>query len=148
MKIIISITLYFILLTPGYAGNLKPFTTDGCSAFPNGTFEQKSLWVNCCISHDFAYWKGGTNAERLKADQQLERCVKKAGEPEIAKLMLTGVRMGGSPYFITPFRWGYGWPYARGYAALTDEEKLEVSEKLEMLKVMIESISRTLDENN
>ena len=129
------------------AGTLKPFTTDGCSAFPDGTIDQQSLWVNCCIKHDLAYWKGGTQAERLEADQQLESCVKKVGEPEIAKLMLTGVRVGGAPHFNTPFRWGYGWPYRRGYLALTQEEKIEVKRKLEIFKVMIDSISEQLSKS-
>lgn len=36
--------------------------------------------------------------------------------------MKAGVRIGGSPYFPTPFRWGYGWAYSRGYAPLTELE--------------------------
>ena len=56
------------------------------------------------------------------ADQQLQQCVAKVGAPQIAKLMLAGVRVGGSPYLPTPFRWGYGWSYPRGYKVLTTEE--------------------------
>ena len=52
--------------------DLKPFTSDGCSVFPDGNLEQQSLWVNCCIRHDLAYWKGGTYEERLASDQALE----------------------------------------------------------------------------
>lgn len=29
--------------------------------------------------------------------------------------MLSGVRVGGSPYWPTKFRWGYGWSYPHGY---------------------------------
>jgi len=101
---------------------LKPFTTDGCSLFPNGTLSQQKLWLRCCIDHDRAYWRGGTRNERKTADLRLQQCVAQVGEPRIAELMLAGVRIGGSPYWPTPFRWGYGWPYGRGYKALSTEE--------------------------
>lgn len=108
------------------AGELKPFTSDGCSAFPDGTFRQRQLWLQCCIQHDRAYWVGGTYEERVKADEELKRCVAEVGEPEIAQMMLAGVRVGGTPYLPTTFRWGYGWPYPRGYTALTDGERGQV----------------------
>jgi len=102
--------------------------------------EHQSLWVECCIKHDIAYWQGGTHEERLQADQELEQCVSKVGEPEIARLMLAGVRVGGSPYFPTSYRWGYGWPYPRGYQELTADEKEEVRNKLNSLEVLLTSI--------
>lgn len=101
---------------------IKPFTSDGCSIFPDGTFEHKELWLACCTAHDYAYWKGGTAAEKENADEELRQCVAKVGQPKIAELMLAGVKVGGNPYLPTPFRWGYGWPYLRDYKALTDEE--------------------------
>ena len=109
------------------AENIKPFTSDGCSIFPDGTFEQEELWLSCCTAHDYAYWQGGTNDERLAADERLRECVAEVGEPLIANLMLGGVTVGGSPYFPTPFRWGYGWSYLRGYKPLTDSEKKQVA---------------------
>jgi hypothetical protein len=122
------------------SGELKTFTTDGCSAFPDGTLKQQSLWLNCCISHDLAYWKGGTYDERLSADLGLEQCVASIGEPEVAKLMLAGVRVGGSPYYPTTYRWGYGWPYPRGYKALSKTEKQQVKDRLTMLELMMNSL--------
>lgn len=130
-----------------FATDLKPFTTDGCSAFPDGTPGQKSLWIECCIRHDLAYWKGGTYDQRLEADQLLETCVLQVGEPEIAQLMLAGVRVGGSPYFPTTYRWGYGWPYPRGYKALSKDETLEVQQKLDYIKLLIKSLSDELKNN-
>jgi len=114
---------------------LQPFRTDGCSDFPDGNLEHKTLWLNCCIAHDLAYWLGGTFAEREAADRALVQCVTKVGEPEIAKLMMAGVRVGGSPYWPTPFRWGYGWSYwdgpsLRGYKTLTPEEETEAKTML------------------
>jgi len=38
---------------------IKPFTSDGCSAFPDGTLKQRELWLSCCTAHDIAYWKRG-----------------------------------------------------------------------------------------
>jgi len=108
------------------SGGLKPFVSDGCSAFPDGTLRHKALWLSCCHQHDFDYWKGGTHQQRLASDNALEACVAKVGEPEIAKLMLLGVRVGGSPYLPTEFRWGYGWPYPRLYGALSRDEVKQV----------------------
>ena len=107
---------------------LRPFATDGCSLFPNGTSEHKDLWLDCCKKHDHKYWLGGTKAERLKADRGLRDCVSAVGEPKTAELMLEGVRVGGTPYLPTRFRWGYGWRYFRGYRPLTDGEKKLIEE--------------------
>ncbi len=104
------------------AADLKPFTTDGCSDFPDGIEGHEDLWRACCVEHDLAYWKGGTYQQRLQADKRLQQCVASVGQPLIAKIMLAGVRIGGSPYLDTPFRWGYGWPYGRGYKPLSKEE--------------------------
>ena len=116
----------FALLTlfsaQSLAVEIKLFTSDGCSAFPDGTIAQEELWLECCTVHDYAYWKGGTFEEREAADEALLACVEKTGEEEIALLMLGGVRIGGTPYLPTDFRWGYGWPMWRGYKALTEVE--------------------------
>lgn len=119
------------LLTAFEGGSkLKPFTSDGCSSFPDGTLSDKELWLACCTEHDRAYWQGGTYQQRLDADKELRRCVAEIGEPAIANLMLGGVRVGGTPIIPTPFRWGYGWDFPRGYGTLTDEEKKMVEEQL------------------
>lgn len=109
---------------------LKPFTSDGCSVFPDGTFSQNQLWLTCCRRHDLAYWKGGTYQERKDADFALKECVSKVGEDEVALLMLAGVRVGGSPLFPTSYRWGYGWPYPRLYGPLTTVELMQVKERI------------------
>ncbi len=114
--------------------SLKAFTSDGCSAFPNGTIQEQELWLQCCYEHDLAYWKGGTFKQRYNADLELRQCVAKVGEPEIANLMLAGVRVGGTPFLPTPFRWAYGWPYPRGYKALTQSEEELIQRQLKALK--------------
>ena len=94
---------------------LQPFTSDGCSLFPDGTLSQPDTWHHCCYQHDQSYWPGGTRQARLLADKQLASCVAETGYPLTSKLMYAGVRVGGTPYIPTPFRWGYGWPWFRNY---------------------------------
>jgi hypothetical protein len=127
MKYVIFALL--LLCSPTQASELKikPFKTDGCSAFPDGTFKQRDLWLNCCIKHDYAYWKGGTYAEREAADRALKQCVAQIGADKVAVIMLLGVRVGGTPFLPTGFRWGYGWPFPRAYGALTEEELKQVN---------------------
>ena len=114
--------------------SLKPFTSVGCSAFPDGTPSQQEVWLSCCTDHDYAYWQGGNSLQRREADQQLRSCVANAGHPDIAKLMLAGVRVGGTPYLPTKFRWAYGWPYPRGYRELSEEEKEQVQQHSEQYR--------------
>ena len=127
--------------------DLTPFTSDGCSSFPDGTLKQKQLWLDCCVAHDKAYWMGGTYQERLDADKALESCVKQVGEKAIAKLMLAGVRVGGSPYWPTSFRWSYGWDFTRGYDELTSEERA-YAEKLLALYEKQQSEKQQSDKRN
>jgi hypothetical protein len=147
MKKFLSIVALLLLPAIVTAEEIDLFTTDGCSSFPDGTIDQQTLWLSCCIQHDLAYWKGGSYEQRLESDQLLEQCVSEVGEPEIAKLMLAGVRVGGTPYLPTHFRWGYGWSYLRGYKILTDEEKLDVKQKLQMLELVLKSVSEELKPN-
>ncbi|WDE01880.1 hypothetical protein SG35_014325 [Thalassomonas actiniarum] len=126
MKKILVLAIVALISLSSKADTLKPFVSDGCSAFPDGTLEQNELWLSCCYQHDYDYWKGGTYQERLESDKALESCVAKVGEPEIALLMLAGVRIGGTPFLPTKFRWGYGWPYPRLYGKLTESELEQV----------------------
>lgn len=107
---------------------LQPFSTDGCSLFPDRSLVSTSDWCGCCLAHDLAYWRGGTAEERLQADQDLKNCVlATAGSPELADFMFAGVRTGGGPYFLTPYRWGYGWPWGRPYGPLSPSEEAQAS---------------------
>jgi hypothetical protein len=105
---------------------LQPFTSDGCSVFPDGNWQQQQLWLPCCTAHDVAYWQGGTAEMRADADAKLQQCVAAIGQPEIAQIMQAGVRVGGTPYLPTPFRWGYGWSEFRGYQAHTEAELAQI----------------------
>ena len=128
---IIQIIILWAFFNVAYADELKPFVSDGCSVFPDGTIRQSKLWLKCCITHDKAYWQGGSYEQKILADVQLKECVSSVGEKRVADLMLAGVRVGGSAYFPTGFRWGYGWPYSRGYELISDEERKQIKIKLE-----------------
>ena len=78
---------------------LRPFTTDGCSAFPDGPLGDEARWRDPCVVHDLAYWQGGTSAQRLAADQALRKAVAEGGDPIVAAMMYLGVRLGGSPWW-------------------------------------------------
>ena len=107
--------LYFLILAITSACTLSAqneFVSDGCSLFPNGNFADRSLWLNCCIEHDRAYWTGGSEEQRKLADLALRDCVAKTtGNQVLADVMYAGVRVGGESYFPTHYRWGYGKPY-------------------------------------
>jgi len=108
-------------------GTLKPFATDGCSMWIDGTPSQPYLWRHCCVAHDKSYWMGGSLQERRAADDKLRACVADQAGKAMAGYMYFFVRSGGSPYWLTPYRWGYGWSYMdgrqlRGYKTLTGDE--------------------------
>ena len=123
---------WLLLMLPLFAhgAELRPFATDGCSLFPDGTLTNSVKWQHCCISHDLAYWQGGTQTQRDAADAALAQCVRDLDEPVIATLMHIGVQLGGGPLYPTWYRWGYGWPYARSYGALTNGEQQQVQKRL------------------
>ncbi|MBY0472402.1 hypothetical protein K2X30_14650 [bacterium] len=107
---------------------LNPFTTDGCSMFWEGTSAEPNLWLNCCIDHDYAYWKGGTKKERRQADVKLSDCIEqKTHDPLLSNAVFAAVRFAASPYLSTSFRWGYGWSCTRDYGPLSPTELAEVA---------------------
>ncbi len=127
------IVLLISALTFGCAGakEIKDFQSDGCSLFPDRSLITNEDWCLCCFDHDLAYWQGGTAAQRRGADEALRDCIlKQTGDVALAKVMFAGVRFGGSPYFYTWYRWGYGWRYERRYAPLSGKEKAQVEQKL------------------
>lgn len=82
---------------------------DGCSMAPDFNF------ARCCDEHDARYWRGGSAEERALADAEFGQCVAAKNHPVLARLYYFGVRVGGTPYLPTPWRWGFGWPYTHGY---------------------------------
>lgn len=76
------------------------FKSDGCTLFPEGN------WHDCCVAHDIAYYYGGGEDKRLRADINLLKCVAEAGHPYIATVMFLGVRVFGGPHWTHRLRWG------------------------------------------
>lgn len=113
--IILICALFPILFSCKTQKEIQSFTTDGCSCFPDGDKQNRELWHHCCVAHDSLYWKGGSREDRKTADSLLCDCVAKTGKPATAKRMYIGVRMGGSAWLPTPWRWGFGYPYGHGY---------------------------------
>lgn len=111
---------------------LAPFTTDGCSMFPDGSPGDRTRWQHCCIEHDFEYFMGGTRKQRAEADRRLAECVDEAASPLLGNLMWAGVRLGGTPALPTPWRWGYGWKYDPfdGFRDLSSEEVAAAEEAI------------------
>jgi hypothetical protein len=125
------LVLTLLLGSCASAKQIQNFSSDGCSLFPDGNFKDRNLWCDCCLTHDTAYWRGGTEAERKQADQELRQCVQKRTKSKaLATMMYEGVRAGGHPAFPTWYRWGYGWQYGRGYEPLTEAEQQQAQEQL------------------
>jgi len=117
-------------------GRIKPFSSDGCSLFPDGTIDDRTKWCDCCLSHDIAYWQGGTEEVREKADEELRNCVfSRTNDKALAETMYLGVRAGGHPAFPTGYRWAYGWSYGRGYQVLTAAEQQQARKELNEYKL-------------
>ncbi len=61
-----------------------------CTGFPNGN------WLECCQAHDYSVADAEcqkSSPMRLKADQELRRCVSAKGHPCIALLMYAAIRV-------------------------------------------------------
>lgn len=74
---------------------------------------QREPWYAACIAHDWAYYKGGTREERLKADRELYNAVKNTGHPIWAIIIYVAVRIGGSFYW--PWKWGFKYDWFTKY---------------------------------
>ncbi|MFC1462867.1 hypothetical protein ACFLQU_04595 [Verrucomicrobiota bacterium] len=110
---------------------LRPFVSDGCSLFPDGTIKEKEKWKKCCVEHDIAYWQGGTKQDRINADIKLrDDILAKTGNKGLAEMVYQAVRTWGGPAFPSWYRWGYGWPYGRGYSSLTKRERKQIRKRL------------------
>lgn len=132
IKLTVIIGLLLLTVNTVFAGEIEDFSSDGCSHFPDGTLNKQSLWCDCCIAHDIAYWQGGSREQKKKADEGLRTCVvQKTGNNLLANSMYYGVTVGGSPVFPVWYRWGYGWRYGRGFQSLNPYEKQQVKEKLQ-----------------
>ena len=99
----------------------RPFQTDKCTGWLNG--DGKVDWSRCCVIHDLYMWGGGTKEHRLRADQNLRKCIQKAGSPFHAEIMYNAVRLGQrSPVSFKGKRWGHAWPDQYRYLSLGQDD--------------------------
>jgi len=112
--------------TRGPLSDLRPFASDGCTCFPEGTKQDPSAWRAACETHDRAYWQGGTMKQRREADHALRGGIAASGYPVISNLTYVGVRLGGSAILPTPWRWGFGWKEYPRWPRPLGEAELEL----------------------
>ena len=123
-SVLLFSSLAFALISCSADQGLSPFNSDACSLFPDNSLINEDDWCACCFHHDIAYWKGGSEEDRIFADKSLKQCVlDKTGNEALAHIMYEGVRFGGSPYFYNWYRWGYGWSFERKYQSLSEHEE-------------------------
>ena len=118
-------TFFFFLLISSFAwaDDVRPFKTDFCTNFAEGTRDEPALWKHCCLVHDMFFWAGGSKADRDIADLDLRSCITKTGATQIANLMYLGVRAGSlSPIKYPDKQWNNGWKERPTFQALTSKD--------------------------
>lgn len=123
MKVIFIVLLSLSAQNVLSAANLRPFETDYCTNYPEGTKKKPDLWKHCCLMHDMFFWSGGTLKDRSNADLDLRSCIEATGAIKQSRIMYAAVRMGSySPLKYPKKKWGNGWDNRTENASLTKEE--------------------------
>jgi hypothetical protein len=119
-----SIILALLLSSYSHASEFpKPFTTDYCTNYPEGTRSEPDLWKHCCLFHDLYLWAGGSKKDRLASDRELKSCIEKTGAHFEANLMYMAVRAGSySPIKYPDMRWGNAWTNRPEFLPLSSSE--------------------------
>jgi hypothetical protein len=134
----------FQLATPVAAqarmGTLKPYVTDGCTGFAEGTKKDPNLWAHCCAEHDLRYWFGGSDDDMDYADLSLRACVREVAGEKWARIIYDGVIAGHSSPIKNKYHWSWGWKPKRKNLPLTEDEIDYVKVELHRLPMDPESI--------
>ncbi|MEY4615487.1 MAG: hypothetical protein RJB66_447 [Pseudomonadota bacterium] len=107
---------------------IQNFTSDGCSVYKSLSHAN---WEFCCVAHDFAYWKGGTQAEKRMADLKFHQCLKDRNATDVElETWFTAV------YEFGDDRWGSGWvpKHKPTFTELTLLEKQTVRLKIKSME--------------
>lgn len=126
---------------------LKPFFTDGCTLFLDGTPQHPGLWVHCCEEHDMRYWFGGNQEDMDKTDLRLKTCVTDVAGDSWAKIIYSGVRAGHLSPIKNETHWSWGWEQERPNAQLNSSEISYVLEELRRLPYDHEIIEKFIERN-
>jgi hypothetical protein len=122
MKLLIALLLLSLNVKAAIE-ELRPFKTDYCTSYPEGTKSDPELWKHCCLSHDMFFWAGGSRQDRYISDLELRRCIEKTGARNQARLIYYAVRLGSySPVKYPDKKWGNGWNKQPDFRTLTPEE--------------------------
>lgn len=145
MKLVIVILGLYSSIS--FSNELKPFFTDGCTMFVDGTKERPDLWRHCCVEHDLRYWFGGSQKDLDSTDLRLKSCVNEVAGPTWAELIYTGVRMGHHSPVKNKTHWSWGWTKERANTALNTEEVKYIIDELHRLPLDPEMIERFIKQN-
>jgi len=90
----------------------NPAWSDGCS-IPKALkpfFPETPAVRACCEKHDAVYYRGGTRADRLRADLQLALDWLATGDVTAAQVEqgYWAIRIGGGPEGCFPYSWAFG----------------------------------------
>lgn len=134
MNIFIILGFLVLLSAPSEASeDFKPFLTDYCTSYPEGTRAKPDLWKHCCEEHDLFFWGGGSLEDRKATDLRLKSCVEATGERVQARLIYAAVSLGGrSPIRFKTKQWGNAFEESRPrYQALSEQETTDLVHYLE-----------------
>ena len=140
MKFITISFISLFFLSTSSAQELKPFTSDGCTMFIDGTGSDPNAWRHCCFNHDLRYWFGGSKSDRVKADKKLRSCVRESGHGHFARLMYLAIRVGRFSPIKNEQKWGWGWTTYFGYQDLTMNQMSTVVNELDRLGLPEEDV--------
>ena len=132
-SILLLLLLSSISFSVNASGSLKPFKTDFCTYFPEGTLENPNLWKQCCFDHDLRYWFGGSSEDMLLADSKLKTCVTARAGSFYGNLMYYGRRAGHFSPIKNEHKWSWGWSEERELSPLQSHEKAIINQELENL---------------
>lgn len=136
------LVLALLITNLASANQLKPFVTDYCTMFADGTLAKPGLWKNCCLLHDIHYWYGGTEKDMDQTDLKLKSCVNEVAGSTWANLIYSGVRAGHHSPVKNIHKWNWGWETKRDNNELNAQEIIYVQEELRRLpftEALIES---------
>ncbi len=87
------------------------FVYDGCTLFPERMMGHD--FSTACLRHDVAYWLGGSDADKVRADAVFRDALSTSGPLGFvfAPLMHTAVRIFGDTWIakLCNANWGFGW---------------------------------------
>lgn len=140
---ILLISLVFTPLRAFETESLKPFLTDYCTSYPEGTRAKPELWKHCCEEHDLFFWGGGSLDDRKTVDLRLKSCVEATGAETQARLMYTAVTIGGaSPIRFKTKQWGHAFVNRARYQSLSEDETRQLFEHLDRHNTDLDPVLR------